>query len=93
MRMLMNGGLCLQIGLLTALGILGNGVTLGAAKSPKRLPLLMPDDFESLHLVSWRVELGVPDPNNPLLEPKMPWDAGGIMAHGTVLHDPIDGEL
>lgn len=58
---------------------------------PPRLPLLMPDDFESFHLAAWRVEPGVPDPHNPLLEPAMPWDAGGIMAHGTVLHDPIDG--
>jgi hypothetical protein len=51
----------------------------------------MPDDFESLQLATWRVELGVPDSHNPLLEPEMPWDSGGIMAHGTVLHDPIDG--
>lgn len=57
----------------------------------ERMPLLMPDDFDSLKLVAWRVEEGVQDPNNPLLEPAMPWDAGGIMAHGTVLHDPIDG--
>ncbi|MDP2336414.1 MAG: hypothetical protein Q8N05_08200, partial [Bacteroidota bacterium] len=56
-----------------------------------RLPLLMPDDFDSLLLVSWRVEQGIPDIHNPLLEPAMPWDSGGIMAHGTVLHDPIDG--
>lgn len=56
-----------------------------------RLPLLMPNDFDSLLLVSWRVEQGVPDMHNPLLEPHMPWDAGGVMAHGTVLHDPIDG--
>ncbi len=56
-----------------------------------RMPLLMPDDFESLKLAAWRVEEGVQDPNNPLLEPEMPWDSGGIMAHGTVLHDPIDG--
>jgi hypothetical protein len=56
-----------------------------------RMPLLMPDDFDSLLLVSWRGELGVEDPHNPLLEPAMPWDSGGIMAHGTVLHDPIDG--
>ncbi len=56
-----------------------------------RMPLLMPGDFESLQLVSWRVEQGVPDPHNPLLEPAMPWDSGGIMAHGTVLRDPIDG--
>lgn len=56
-----------------------------------RLPLLMPDNFDSLYYVSWRLEEGTPDPKNPLLEPAMPWDAGGIMAHGTVLHDPIDG--
>lgn len=56
-----------------------------------RMPLLMPDDFESFQLVSWRVEQGVPDSRNPLLEPAMPWDAGGVMAHGTVLRDPIDG--
>jgi len=63
-------------------------VSLSAAD---RMPLLMPDDFENLQLVSWRVEQGVPDPHNPLLEPAMPWDSGGIMAHGTVLRDPIDG--
>ncbi len=63
-----------------------------SAVSPsKRLPLLAPDDFESLQLVAWRVEPGQPDARNPLLEPAMPWDSGGIMAHGTVLHDPIDG--
>lgn len=63
----------------------------GADAANSRMPLLMPDDFESFHLVSWRIEPGAPDPRNPLLEPAMPWDAGGIMAHGTVLHDPIDG--
>src|SRR5574338_1082097 len=56
-----------------------------------RLPLLMPDNFDSLQLVSWRQEEGTPDSKNPLLEPAMPWDAGGVMAHGTVLHDPLDG--
>lgn len=56
-----------------------------------RLPLLMPDNFDSLLLVSWRVETGVQDSHNPLLEPAMPWDLGGVMAHGTVLRDPIDG--
>lgn len=61
------------------------------AEAAERLPLLMPDEFESLHLVAWRVEMGVPDAKNPLLEPAMPWDSGGIMAHGTVLHDPLDG--
>lgn len=62
-----------------------------ATSRSSRMPLLMPDDFESLKLAAWRVEEGVQDPNNPLLEPEMPWDSGGIMAHGTVLHDPIDG--
>ncbi len=62
-----------------------------SASAVERLPLLMPDDFESLQLVSWRVEQGVPDSHNPLLEPAMPWDSGGVMAHGTVLRDPIDG--
>lgn len=56
-----------------------------------RLSLLMADNFESLKLVSWRVEEGNPDDRNPLLEPEMPWDSGGVMAHGTVLCDPIDG--
>lgn len=59
--------------------------------SGQQFPLLMPDNFDSLLLASWRQEEGVPDARNPLLEPAMPWDAGGIMAHGTVLHDPIDG--
>lgn len=63
----------------------------GSLQAADRMPLLMPDDFESLALAGWRIEEGVPDPHNPLLEPAMPWDAGGIMGHGTVLHDPIDG--
>lgn len=53
--------------------------------------LLMPDNFESLQGVAWRVEPALPDPNNPLLEGEMPWDRGGVMTHGTVLKDPIDG--
>ncbi|MBL9192653.1 MAG: hypothetical protein JNJ82_09855 [Opitutaceae bacterium] len=65
--------------------------TASTGAAAERMPLLMPDDFDSFQLVSWRVEPGVPDPRNPLLEPAMPWDAGGIMAHGTVLRDPIDG--
>ncbi len=70
----------------------GSAPPAGATKPVStRLPLLMPDDFVSLQLVSWRVETGTPDPRNPLLEPAMPWDSGGIMSHGTVLHDPIDG--
>lgn len=76
---------------LTSLGLLISVLAGGPSAVAARLPLLMPDDFETMHLVSWRVEPGVPDPRNPLLEPAMPWDSGGIMAHGTVLRDPIDG--
>lgn len=72
--------------------LLGSGLSANSGgSSAGRLPLLMPDNFQSLQLVSWRVEEGVRDPANPLLEPAMPWDSGGIMAHGTVLRDPIDG--
>lgn len=55
------------------------------------LPFIMPSDFEDLDTVAWRVEEGQKDTNNPLLEPEMPWDLGGVFSHGTVLLDPIDG--
>lgn len=58
-----------------------------------RFPLLMPDDFEELNLVSWRVEEGEPDAANPLVQPGRPWDQGGVMSHGTVLRDPLDGKV
>ena len=78
------------------LAILLSGIvclaTVGLAGAEQaRMPLLMPDDFGELCAVSWRVELGVLDKNNPLIEGDMPWDAGGVMSHGTVLRDPIDG--
>lgn len=63
----------------------------GTDASERPLPFLMASDFELLDLVGWRVEQGREDPNNPLLEPEMPWDEGGVFAHGTVLRDPIDG--
>ena len=52
----------------------------------------MPDDFEDMDMVAWRVEQGRPDPHNPLVEPKMPWDLGAVLSCGTVLRDPIDGK-
>ena len=58
---------------------------------PWPTPLLMPDDFSELHLTAWRVEPGTPDPENPLLEGDMPWDAGGIGIHGSVFKDPRNG--
>jgi hypothetical protein len=55
------------------------------------LPFLMAEDFEDLEFCAWRIEPGRPDPHNPLLEPGTPWDAGSVLAHGTVMRDPIDG--
>lgn len=69
--------------------VLGSSPTTILAQST-RMPLLMPDDFSELNLVAWRVELGTPDANNPLIEGGMPWDAGGVGIHGSVFRDPID---
>jgi hypothetical protein len=57
-----------------------------------RMKLLMPDDFSELALCAWRVELGTPDPENPLIEGEMPWDRGGVGDHGSVFVDPITGK-
>jgi hypothetical protein len=66
--------------------------TLGSDMQPvSRMPLLMPDDFSDLNLVAWRIERGEPDPQNPLIEGEMPWDAGGVGCHSSVFKDPIDG--
>jgi hypothetical protein len=44
--------------------------------SIKRMPLLMPDDFSEMNLVTWRVERGTPDPDNPLrIFPSTGWPA------------------
>jgi hypothetical protein len=55
-------------------------------------PMIFADDFvERLHL-AWRVEPGLQDPGNPLLEPEFPWESAcPACGHGTVLRDPIDG--
>lgn len=58
--------------------------------TPSRMPLLMPDDFSEMKLMAWRVERGQLDPQNPLIEGEMPWDAGGVGIHGTVFKDPVD---
>ena len=55
------------------------------------MQFLMPDDFERLEVAAWRVEPAAPDVSNPLIEGEMPWDRGGVMTHGTILKDPIDG--
>ncbi|HCD00070.1 MAG TPA: hypothetical protein DER64_06030, partial [Planctomycetaceae bacterium] len=68
-------------------------VRVRAIEAAEPLPFLMADDFRDMELVAWRIEQGRPDPANPLLEPEMPWDAGGVFSHGTVLKDPIDGRF
>ena len=76
-----------SVGLLLVLSLaLGSGLS-----SAEPLPFLMPSDFQSLSRVAWRVEEGEQDEQNPLLEPEMPWDIGGVFSHGTVLKDPVDG--
>jgi hypothetical protein len=82
---LLVGGLLFHGDLLTTC----QGAELQSGHAP--MPLLMPHDFSELILTAWRVEPATPDPQNPLLEGQMPWDAGGVGSHGTVLHDPIDG--
>lgn len=81
-------------------GLLGGFTACGAnfgpeesGKQHRSFPLLMPDDFEELNLVSWRLEQGEPDDRNPLVEPEMPWDLGGVMGHGTIIQDPLDGKV
>jgi len=57
-------------------------------------PIILADDFVEHHKIAWRIEQAVPDPENPLLEPKVPWDSGVVgCGHGTALKDPIDGKF
>ena len=62
--------------------------------SEKVPPIIFADDFEEHHKICWRVEQAVPDPKNPLLSGKYPWDLGGpvLGGSGTILKDPIDGK-
>jgi len=57
-----------------------------------RPPIFYSDDFVEHVNVGWRIEPGVPDPANPLLEPQYPWDSGCAFSHGTVMIDPFDGQ-
>lgn len=57
-------------------------------------PVIFSDDFEEHHKIAWRIEQAQQDPNNPLLEPKYPWDDAVVgCGHGTALKDPIDGKF
>ena len=53
--------------------------------------MILADDFVEHHDIAWRIEQGVPDPDNPLMGPHYPWDLGATFSHGTVLIDPLDG--
>ncbi|MFH0965763.1 MAG: hypothetical protein V2A58_17330 [Planctomycetota bacterium] len=57
-----------------------------------RPPIFLADDFVEHVNVGWRIEPGVSDPANPLIEPKYPWDSGCTFSHGTVMIDPFDGK-
>jgi hypothetical protein len=61
--------------------------------SAKKLPPMIFDDkFLEHNRIAWRIEQAQQDSNNPLLEPKYPWDSAcPSEGHGTVLRDPIDG--
>ena len=54
-------------------------------------PMILADDFVERENIAWRIEPGMPDPDNPLMAPEYPWDAGATFSHGTVLIDPSDG--
>lgn len=56
----------------------------------QQFPFLMSDDFEERYNVAWRVETAQPDPANPLVEPKYPWDSGCVFLHGSIMVDPAD---
>lgn len=51
--------------------------------------LLWYNDFDSVHLLAWRIEEG--QNTTVLLEPTYPWEAD-IHSEGTVLYDPLAGE-
>ena len=61
----------------------------------KRLPaMIFADDFDERFRIAWRIEPGMQDPNNPLVEPRYPWEELVVCSgHGTVLKDPIDGKF
>ena len=61
------------------------------SKSP---PIFFQDDFIERHRIGWRVEQGVTDPLNPLLEGEYPWDDTTVaVGHGSLQIDPIDSKF
>ena len=55
--------------------------------------MILETDVADHHGIAWRLETAEIDPQNPLVEPRFPWDSGAFFAHGTVLRDPIDGPV
>ena len=55
------------------------------------LSMILETDVADHRGIAWRLETAEIDPQNPLVEPRFPWDSGAFFAHGTVLRDPIDG--
>ena len=53
--------------------------------------MILDTDVADQDGIAWRLESALPDPNNPLMEPTLPWDSGAVFSHGTFLRDPIDG--
>lgn len=53
--------------------------------------MILETDVADHRGIAWRLETAEIDPQNPLVEPRFPWDSGAFFAHGTVLRDPIDG--
>jgi hypothetical protein len=55
--------------------------------------MILETDIAEHQGIAWRLETAEPAPHNPLINPAYPWDSGAFFAHGTVLRDPIDGQL
>ena len=69
----------------------GRTETSGTVARIDCLSMILDEDIAERDNFGWRVEPATPDPANPLIEPRMPWDQGAVFAHGTFLKDPIDG--
>ena len=60
------------------------------ANEKQQFSFLMSEDFLERRNIAWRVEPAEEDPNNPLVEPKYPWDSACVFLHGSVMVDPFD---
>lgn len=56
-------------------------------------PIILADDFQQHFKIAWRVEQGLLDRSNPLVEPEYPWDDGLVFCTGDVRRDPLDGKF